>query len=72
MDIPAECQDEGNDDEDEETVVGEKMSKLRVRSGDGCWRRSDLQRRCHFVLVVAVVLVVLVGLAVGLALGLSE
>ncbi|PTB74046.1 hypothetical protein M440DRAFT_1393863 [Trichoderma longibrachiatum ATCC 18648] len=31
MDIPAECKDEGNDDEDEETVVGEKMSKLRRR-----------------------------------------
>ncbi|KAH0489273.1 hypothetical protein TgHK011_009712 [Trichoderma gracile] len=81
MDLPPgvltinECKDEeGDDDEDEETVTGQMTPVPRgCPEKFGRWRTGgSLQRRCHVVLVVAVVLVVLVGLAVGLALGLTK
>ncbi|KAL6801165.1 hypothetical protein GGI42DRAFT_39679 [Trichoderma sp. SZMC 28013] len=73
---PAECKDEG-DDGDEDTVVGQMTPTPPVRPGNGQWdgenwKPNNTQRRCHLVLIVAVILVVLVGLAVGLSLGLTK
>ncbi|KAL7906161.1 hypothetical protein GGI35DRAFT_116899 [Trichoderma velutinum] len=72
----AECKDEG-DDGDEDTVVGQMTPRPPVRSGNGQWdgenwKPNNSQRRCHLILIVAVILVVLVGLAVGLSLGLTK
>ncbi|KAL7791666.1 hypothetical protein V8C43DRAFT_283617 [Trichoderma afarasin] len=73
---PAECKDEG-DDGDEDTVVGQMTPTPPVRPGDSQWdgenwKPNNTQRRCHLILIIAVILVVLVGLAVGLSLGLTK
>ncbi|KAL6877026.1 hypothetical protein J3F83DRAFT_727863 [Trichoderma novae-zelandiae] len=67
----AECKDE-DDEGDEETVVGQMTPGRRMASEEERWEAGGLQRRCHLVLVMAVVLVLLVGLAVGLSLGLTK
>jgi hypothetical protein len=71
-----EYKDEGEDG-DEETVVGQMTPPISGRLGkrrwdDEGWKPNDLQRRCHFILIVAVLLVILVGLAIGLSLGLTK
>ncbi|KAL7939166.1 hypothetical protein V8C35DRAFT_275021 [Trichoderma chlorosporum] len=71
-----ECKDEG-DEGDEDTVVGQMTPTAPVRVGDGQWDGEDwkpdaMQRRCHLILIVAVIAVILVGLAVGLSLGLTK
>lgn len=73
---PTECKDEG-DDGDEDTVVGQMTPTPPVQSGnsqwdDENWKLNHTQRRCHMILIIAVILVVLVGLAVGLSLGLTK
>lgn len=65
-----ECKDEG-DDGDEETVVGQMTPTPGVRDSRG-WKPDNMQRRCHLILIMAVVLVLLVGLVVGLLLGFTK
>ncbi|KAL7945113.1 hypothetical protein V8C42DRAFT_324602 [Trichoderma barbatum] len=82
MDMPpgvltsTECKEEG-DDGDEDTVVGQMTPTPPTRPEDGRWdnegwKSDKMQRRCHLILIIAVIMVVLVGLAVGLSLGLSK
>ncbi|RFU74938.1 tat pathway signal sequence [Trichoderma arundinaceum] len=73
---PAEAKEEVEDG-DEETIVGQMTPTPPVRLEDGewdnrGWRPNNMQRRCHYALVMAVAMVILVGLAVGLSLGLTK